>query len=292
MNRQGYEYLENPSSCEAYVVIPKQNNMGRDKYIDLCLRTSTVMVRTIDNLVLTGVQVPKEQLHEIDFPEFDDEVGSLVGVCIDPITNVGRVFGIFKPQSLENYIEVEGQYRNAKLWKDSGFDFNMFADGGFMVFTLLQKDGYGSTFKVLNPNNLASYKMYIQGEFEVYASNNINILSEKILNVRVKDNESDSEGFSMTYVLGEGLNMKDEFNNKITSNSEGVTVETENGNYFQVGKDGFVLKSEASNYKDFMNSLLDEITQAVIMTPVGPGSISPKTIAKIQQLKSDFNQIF
>lgn len=51
------------------------------------------------------------------------------------------------------------------------------------------------------------------------------------------------------------------------------------------------LKKTGANFGLLINNLIDTISGLVIMTPSGPGSISPTSVAKLNQIKTKFNTI-
>lgn len=51
------------------------------------------------------------------------------------------------------------------------------------------------------------------------------------------------------------------------------------------------LKKSGANFGSLINSLIDTISAAQIITPSGPGTISPTTQAQLAQIKTKFNLI-
>lgn len=51
------------------------------------------------------------------------------------------------------------------------------------------------------------------------------------------------------------------------------------------------LKKSGANFGGLMNELIDTICNAQIITPDGPGSISPTTVTQLEAVKTKFNQI-
>ncbi len=71
-------------------------------------------------------------------------------------------------------------------------------------------------------------------------------------------------------------------------------IEFKKGNFEFVldGETGKVtLKKQGANFGSLINSLIDTIVSAQITTPTGPGTISPATIAQLNELKVKFNLI-
>jgi hypothetical protein len=51
------------------------------------------------------------------------------------------------------------------------------------------------------------------------------------------------------------------------------------------------LKKAGANFGSLINSLIDTISATQIVTPSGPGTINPTTIAQLNQIKTNFNLI-
>jgi hypothetical protein len=51
------------------------------------------------------------------------------------------------------------------------------------------------------------------------------------------------------------------------------------------------LKKQGANFGVLINELIDAISTAQIITPTGPGSINPTTVAQLTQIKAKFNLI-
>ena len=54
----------------------------------------------------------------------------------------------------------------------------------------------------------------------------------------------------------------------------------------------FTLKNEFANLKQILNDVFKQLTQAIILTPAGPGSFSPNDIAVFTQQKVLLNKLF
>lgn len=64
----------------------------------------------------------------------------------------------------------------------------------------------------------------------------------------------------------------------------GATISLRNGK--------FSIKNNEASAKDILEDFIQEIIQAVILTPVGPGSMSPTTIAKLVTILNRLNLLF
>lgn len=51
------------------------------------------------------------------------------------------------------------------------------------------------------------------------------------------------------------------------------------------------LKKSGANFGGLINEFIDAVSNAQIITPNGPGSISPATVTQLQTIKTKFNQI-
>lgn len=72
------------------------------------------------------------------------------------------------------------------------------------------------------------------------------------------------------------------------------TIEYKKGDFEFVldGTTGKVnLKKAGANFGSLINSLIDTISAAQLITPSGPGTINPATIAQLNQIKASFNTI-
>ena len=61
-----------------YVIIPKEDNIDRNQFVEQCYRTSTILLLTSDGQQYENVSVNKGVINNLEFPEEFDQTGSKV----------------------------------------------------------------------------------------------------------------------------------------------------------------------------------------------------------------------
>lgn len=118
--------------------------------------------------------------------------------------------------------------------------------------------------------------------------NQIEGASEKVWKFRtvagfqVELNEEEGEIYTFTSPKGKTF---------ILDDKEGLMTLKHEKNSEIIFDDHISIKAGGESLKTLVDTLIDEITNAIITTPAGPGAIAPPTAAKLAQLKLKFAKL-
>ena len=281
------------SSFIANIMIP--SDVDRKKFVAQCYKTSTVLVRSVDGAVEHSVLVSKAIMHSLTFPSISGVIGSLVQCVVDPIYGQSKVVAVFNTQRVEQEIFEEGQWRIIKRGEGTFVDIDAKGVGGELDITVnsgSSKD-IESTFKFLNSSNKAMLGIMVQGNMNIEVDDSLKILIQRELNIEIEDIDNSPDKITnIKYVAGKGFSYTDEFSNSLTIKDGEFNLTSANGETFAFSKSGFSFKTSKADMKSIVSDLLDAINQSIILTPAGPGSMSPTTIAQIEKIRVSLNLLF
>lgn len=198
-----------------YVIISSDND--RQSFINYCLQSGTITMLLDDGGIVENVKVSKEIFNYIVWPETKEQHGSVVLYIKNPLTNELAVVGII---SESNDVVLVGEYQSGLARKTQEGVCEVIVDGK-KLFTLIlahsNTDKGGDVYilsKSKGTNNII--KLYSTGDIKL-VSKNILLSSSDTIELKITNTADSSKECVIKYVLGEGLTIQDEFDNKIVT---------------------------------------------------------------------------
>lgn len=283
--------VDEPSSFIAHVILAP--NLDRMDYVNYCLKTGSVLIKSVDNQIEKSVQISKSCIHLIRFPTQAEKLGSPV-ICIkDPLYRTSKIVGVIQEDPDEQFIFEENEWRISKKGSDNFADIGIKGNTGEFSLTTQSKDSVKSFFKFLNKNKKAKVDFIVQGDYILSTDKSITLKTNNILDLLVKDNTvKNSKLTRIRYEAGKGFAYLDEFENQLNLNKDSIEVKRKNGETIKLSNQGFTLKTKNEDLKKILLDTLSMVNDLMVTTYVGPGFTSPTTKAQIQQLNLRINNLF
>lgn len=262
-----------------FVIIPI--DVDRGKYIENCYSTCKIDISG-GNLygVLSDVLVDKKALQEIRFPAGtdDDLYGSPVFWVLDEYNQVPIVVSVFNEDN-EYFDLIEGQARIFKQSGNKSVDVSFDAQNSMYSLILIGDADTPSTYniKVVSENQNSKINIYTDDELNVEAGKIVSAISGEEVRVKViKDENTSAE---LAYKIEDGLSYKDEFENEIQANNDGVRIKTDKD--IKLEADSKVIHNGGSQpmvlgdtLKQLLENLITAITTITVTCPTSGGTSS------------------
>lgn len=231
----------------AYVVLPK--DVDRDKYILNCLNTHTVMIRGEQGDSFKKVFISKNIIDEIEFPVDTDTKGSPVIWIRLSMFNALVIVGVLKLQDKATDIFTENFWNKIRKSLDGYTSFSL--DGNepsCKINVVSNKEGKGKiSISLSNPNDTAIFDLYVKGSIKLLCTKDFSIGSYDNFDFFIVDDKFNKKA-SLSYKINQGFIVYDEYNNKISTDENGIKIEDKNSNIFTLDSSG-VLITPASGKK-------------------------------------------
>lgn len=223
-------------SGTAYVSIP--SNIDRDKFIKRCMRTQTLFIRGESGEAFRNVICPKYLLKEIIFPIESNKRGSLVAWVKQPKHNIPIVVAAYELKDGFSDIEEERQFRNIKTSSSGNVvDIDGRADKATLDISVSSaENGKGKIkLRVVNPNQTAELEVYVKGQASIFADKKVKLSTNEEFLVELRDADDVVKSY-ISYKIGVGLVLIDEFGNEIKTQNGKFTVKVgSSGRQLEVG---------------------------------------------------------
>ena len=300
-----------------YIVLPK--NRDREEYIkEVYVSHILSIFDPITQSPYLNCLVDKEKLKEIIFPPSTDLYGSPVLFIKLPTTNTVVVFSVLK-QSNE-YLPLEENGFHKQVVSDDVV-IDVFAKAKQGVFDVQvssnNKRAVQLNIRAKNTNKTAQINIECTGEVTFSELTNLTVLSEDFKLI-LKDSKDTQLGF--IDFSKDRLFVKDVLGNTITSDKQGIALntksgqslrlmdkgillETESGQFFEISDDKWYLANNkqktdsvavAEEVIDLFSELIDHlINPSIYVSPGGPAPLSTAPLiqamkTKLQKIKSEF----
>jgi hypothetical protein len=288
---------QRPSIGVGWIVL----NDNVDDYVRYCIETSTVTIITAEHEIIQRCFVTRSAIQEIKFPETTSQKGSLIVWCSSPLSSSPIVFGVLNTVTEKNSLQKSNSFQLERNLNDDNIIIEGVADGGVINIIARSKTGGKINIKALNNKLLSELDVYVQGDINIDAENSINIRTDKQFVVKldtydgVKKKDVNAE---VSYVMGVGFTLKDEFGNVVTTTENKVRVQTvKDGVITILGDQQAVEKallgeSTVNTLKDILDSITavaDNLQNLVVN--VSTGNVLPITSANMVRLKSKVSKI-
>lgn len=257
------------SAGVGYICIPR--NYDRDTYIKNCLANQTVCVRTENFEFLTDVYIDKVVLQNIIFPKSRNENGSLVVWVTVAKHGVPVVIGTL---SLKNNGQETLQENSFCLIRkdNKGNVVSLVGEPtkGLDINIVNENENNGIDINILNKFSQAALNFYVQGTVNLEIETDVNLTVGNSINLLVKDASVNNLQTSISYKFGNGLEIKDEFNNYIKIDTNGVQLTVPSTKKIKIGNgennEPAVLGNELNNsltkLVDCFNAINDAVNAA------------------------------
>jgi len=235
----------------AYVIIP--SDIGREKYIRECYRTSTVSICSEHNGVNHRVPVDLFTLNFIKFPKAVSEIGSAVTFKTDPVHKSPIIDGIyFKADEISNL--KEHQFRFRRELNNKFVEIIGSPDGNYLGLNVKADTGGEVYIKVNSEDKSGKLSVDIAGDVNLSTSGNTNITQQGSLNLTTV-NKDDEQDFSAL--------IQDSDSHEFFDKEHIVNTGKLNINY---GEEPFIL---GSKWKKFMDDFIDQVGNSTVTTAIG-----------------------
>lgn len=200
-HKQGFAYVFLPPGIEA------------DTYRQHCINNGTVSIMIMGSIgFVSGVQVPKNCIELIDFPQSTEQAGSMVFFNTVPSTGHPVILNVYeRPDNVEIKYTGKGAYLN-KNGKLSGL---LISDDGDVTLT---SDGDGSI--TIRSTGGGDFEINSSDSIGISALNKITIGSQSI-SIRCTDEEGRETNFEMDKDLAK---LSDSDGNEVALSKDGVII--------------------------------------------------------------------
>lgn len=233
-----------------YIVIDSQ--IDRETYINNCYRDNTVTIVTNRDEIITKCLVDKNTWQNIKFPLSSKERGSCIIWLDIPILNKVVVIG-----TLNKKDEVLKQTENSFTTgvRTDNF-FSEQTNNGEKGEQTNNVNGKGVFYNIYNDDETGVFKVYVQGDIIFEAEKEFSLKSASgwyFTNIDDQNSENeklenkDLKSAIFRYKTGEGFLFRDEYENTIETDEEGINIIDNNGNKIFLTKDGFELIDDFEN---------------------------------------------
>ena len=258
MNNIGQEPsgLDRYSGGVGYLIIPPYFN--REDYILDCLKNNWVSILIEQESIKDRVICTEQVMNQLYFPSKSGELGTVLIWMNDPLKGQLYCIGSLKgPGDYEH--NTENSFSIIRKYGNSFVEITGNSEKKYLNLTI------NSTEKSVMSINCIGSKDSL---FELNVKGQININSDSLVNLK-------SKGLT-SLITGNKKNSLDLTKEKFYINSELIVNE---------GKESFVL---GDKLKEFLSSLLDELSKTQVVTPAGtyPISNSANLLALKTKLKS------
>lgn len=203
------------------------SEVDRDKFLLKCYQSATVSIITENSEVYENVSVPPYIFNELVFPENNLEIGSKVVYLSTPKQLRPIIVGLILRN--DEYLNLkEGEFKLGKTLKGNLVEvFGNTKNAALYLNAISNKDFGGELkIKVKNKNKTAILGIQVDGNIEIENSNLFKLTSKEF-KLNIIDYSKDNSGSTIpeiSYKLGEGLTIIDEYGNKIQTSSKGVII--------------------------------------------------------------------
>jgi len=225
-----------------YVVLSR--TLKRDEYITNCFRNSTVTIITDTNEVITNVLVNKDIWQTLEFPEGIKERGSCVVWLNIHGKNKPIILAVVNKKDQHNEIQTANSFKYTRKGDTSAVLIEGLGDKGHHNIIVSGEDeGEGQiNIRVINKNGKGLFDVMVQGDIDIEGDNDANIKLKHALNLKIIDENDNTKQSIISYELGKGFTLKDEFNNEVTTNKDGIVIKDDFKNSATTSRDGIVLE--------------------------------------------------
>jgi len=217
----------NMSCSIGYVAVP--DGEDRDKYVEDCYRTNRItMYGGMHYGYFHNVSVDIDSIQRIKFPKDNKSFGSPVLWVNIPIWNKPAIIAVFNYE--DDYFALEEECRNTSLERNGRqIDISKRADDATIDIHIRGDSNVPGhlNLNIINDNKTCELNVYVTGKTTLSSTEQLTLRSDKKLELIVVDKNSKKK-LDLTYEDGNGLHYKDEFENEVTMDEDGIKIVTHN----------------------------------------------------------------
>jgi hypothetical protein len=210
-----------------YIVVP--SNVEREDYIKYCYKNHVVCIKTEDFEFIKDVPIDEDVLQKIEFPTGEKSNGSCVGWVKMNKTSHPMIVGIFRLKNTGNDISNENSFQIVRKFQGNFVTIQGDANKG-QINIAVQGDSTDrgqlkiAVTNVEDSNTACNLELYVQGVMDVIAEKDLNLKAADSFNITITDPEKGKKKTSLSYKLGDGLTLNDEFGNKTKLDASGLDI--------------------------------------------------------------------
>lgn len=270
-----------------YIVIPDDESVDRDKYVEDCYRSHTVTMYGGQHYgFFFDVSIDSQVLKHIQFPKEKNTLGTpVVWVNIKP-WNKPVIISLLK-SSDDYYLNDEGELNMTREWEGNHVDISTKAKKGTFEVNISTNAGVKGAFRVniVNPDKTCEFPVYVKGKVKIHATEETKIVSDKKIQLHVVDEDS-KDRVVITYEREKGFTYIDEFENEINIKDGQLQIKSEKINHGD-GAEPMVL---GDTLKSVIGELIDAISAITVPTAFGPSG-TPINSAQFSSIKGKLDTI-
>lgn len=265
---------ERPICGHGYVILSRQ--MNRADYIEKSLRNNLLTIITDTNEVIRDCSVSEGAWNFIKFPKSIKTKGSCVIWLCAPNSNKVTILATVTKRDELLHHNIENGFKLLRETENGTSLIEGDGNRGIMNFIVDSEvdDGAKISVRILNSLSQGLFDIYVQGNLNIEVDDTVSLKIKNALKVRFIDEFDNSKFTDISYVLGNGYVMLDEFGNNINVNKDGVKIIVPNGNkIISISNDGVIEPSVLGNELiSLLKNLLNEINKITVLTPSGASS--------------------
>lgn len=253
-----------------YIVLSKE--VPRDEYIKTCFRNSTVTMITDTNEVIKNVFVNKDIWQYIEFPVELKERGSCVVWLNIHGKNKPVILAVINKKDQHNDIQTVNSFKFVRKDKQNAVLIEGLGDKGHLnIVASGDNEGDGQiNLHVLNKEGKGLLELLVQGNIDIEGDNDANIKLKHGLYLKIIDENDNTKQSIISYELGKGFTLKDEFENEVITSSNGIVLKVPTGkkitNKGGVSIEPALLGNKTQEAIDAINDTLSEISKCLVAT--------------------------
>lgn len=220
------------NSGVGYVIVPQ--GMTVDEARDVSCRNGLVTIITEASEIIKNVRVPVHVINELDWTKVQPGTqvkGSAVFWVNVPGKNIPTITGILLKRDAEFQKGVDNGFMQQSKNPETDTHVTVLGEGNtgnHSVSTSGVNRGESQVKTTVYHNSgLGKIIEYVQGNKEVNVENNHETTIGNNLNITIVNAKNPQNVTQISYEIGKGLNYRDEFNNFISANKDGlITIDS------------------------------------------------------------------
>lgn len=261
----------NLSAGIGYIIIPDNDAIDRDEFVEDCLRTKRVSIYGgLGYGTIHDVSIDESVLQRITFPKVKGERSTPIVWLNIPVFNKPVVIAALRYDN--DFSSLEELERNFNLHhlnkhidvsfraKEASCDISIKGDAEVPAKLNLN---------VTNENKTSEVNVFVKGNTKIHSTESLILQSDKKIDLKIIDKEN-VEKCSIVYEDKVGLIYKDEFKNEIILNDSNIQIKSGKKKIvLQEGKEPIIL---GDTLKTTLEQILDGIAALTVGTVFGPSS--------------------
>lgn len=275
-----------------YLVIP--SNTESEQYKRHCFKNKTICIKTEDFEFLKDVPIGENELQKLKFPTDERMNGSVVGWVKMAKTSQPVVFAVFGLKNDGNETESDHVFHLLKTLQGKIISVKGDAEQGALTLGVQGDEFTPSKLAIRvtsqkdKPDN--TMDVYVQGDLNVKAEKDLVLEAENSFTLIIRDRTKGKKQTVVSYKLGEGLSVNDEFGNDVQITKDGVDVQTKRMKVRtnNASTQPVALANETIDDFKVVCSIFEEIVkQAAPLLPNLSAALTPKIV----QLRTKLNKL-